>query len=267
MPAYSAVLRPVFGLCLKEVALMTSRILMIVTSNNRLGHTGKATGKTTGIWAEELAEPYIQFVDAGVQVDIASPAGGAAPLDAASVKPAGSNAPSVERFLADATAQTKLQHTLKASDVNAADYNAIFFPGGHGTMWDLPQDDGVRRAVEAAYAARRVIGSVCHGAAGLVSARRADGKAVVEGHRINSFTDAEEAAVGLTEVVPFLLESRLRELGARFEGAPNWQAFSVHDGVFVTGQNPQSSALVAQGVLTALALPLTSAPRAPVKAA
>jgi putative intracellular protease/amidase len=231
---------------------MNHRILMIVTSNAQMGAGGKPTGKPTGIWAEELAVPYMRFIDAGAQVDIASPAGGAAPLDASSVKPTGQNEPSVERFLADATALAKLHNTLKASDVNAADYDAVFFPGGHGTMWDLPQDAGVRRAVEAAYAAQRVIASVCHGAAGLVSARRADGKAVVEGHRINSFTDAEEAAVGLAEVVPFLLESRLRELGARFEGAANWQAFSVHDGLFVTGQNPQSSALVAQGVLAAL---------------
>lgn len=138
--------------------------------------------------------------------------------------------------------------------MDAASFDAVFFPGGHGTMWDLPVDAGVKAAVETAYAAGKLIASVCHGAAGLVSARRADGKAVVEGHRINSFTDAEEEAVGLAAVVPFRLETRLRELGALFEAAPNWQAFAVRDRQFVTGQNPQSSALVAHLLLQALGL-------------
>jgi len=133
-------------------------------------------------------------------------------------------------------------------------FDAVFFPGGHGTMWDLPVDAGVTRAVEAAFAAGVLIASVCHGAAGLVTAKRADGKSIVEGKRINSFTDAEEDAVGLSGVVPFQLESRLRELGAVFAGAANWQAFAVRDGQFITGQNPQSSKLVAQHLVEALGL-------------
>lgn len=229
---------------------MTSRILMIVTSHARLGDTGKPTG----IWAEELATPYYALLDAGAEVVLASPAGGAAPVEPASLKPRGENTPAVDRFLGDAEAQARLAATQPVSAVDVSTFDAVFFPGGHGTMWDLPQDAGVRRVVEKAYAQGKLIAAVCHGPAGLVSARRPDGKPVVEGVRLSAFTDAEEAAVGLTEVVPFALESRLRELGARFEGAPNWQAFAVRDGQFVTGQNPQSSGLVAERVIEALGL-------------
>jgi putative intracellular protease/amidase len=228
---------------------MTQRILMIVTSRARLGDSGKPTG----IWAEELAVPYYALRDAGAQVEIASPAGGAAPLDPGSIKPVGQNPPVIERFLADESAQRALAHTRVAAEMNMADFDALFFPGGHGTMWDLPHDGGVTRAVEQAFAGGKLIASVCHGAAGLVSAKRADGRSIVDGLRVNSFTDAEEAEVGLTQVVPFALEQRLRELGARFEGAPNWQPFALRDGQLITGQNPQSSALVAQQLLQALA--------------
>jgi putative intracellular protease/amidase len=229
---------------------MNKRILMIVTSNARMGNTDKVTG----IWAEELAVPYFQFIDAGVQVELASPAGGAVPFDPASIKPKGQNDAIVERFLSDIEAQTKMQATRKTAEIDVVGFDAIFFPGGHGTMWDLPQDAGVTRAVETAFARNKLIASVCHGAAGLVTARRPDGKSVVEGKRINAFTDAEEDAVGLTNVVPFPLESKLRELGACFEGAANWTAFAVRDGQFITGQNPQSSRLVADYVLDALDL-------------
>lgn len=229
---------------------MSTRILMIVTSNAVMGDSGKPTG----IWVEELAVPYYRFIDAGIGVEIASPKGGAAPLDAASLKPAGQNDSLVERFLADANAQAKVRATHAVAAVNAAEFDAVFFPGGHGTMWDLPTDASVTQAVETAFAANKLIASVCHGAAGLVNAKRADGKSVVWGQRINAFTDAEEDAVGLTSVVPFQLERRLRELGAQFEGAANWQAFAVRDGQFITGQNPQSSDLVATHVLAALGL-------------
>jgi putative intracellular protease/amidase len=229
---------------------MTAKVLMIVTSNARMGDTGKATG----FWAEELAVPYYALTDAGASVTLASPLGGAVPVDPGSVKPKGENAPVVERFLADAALQAQLAQTQRVQALAGSAFDAVFFPGGHGTMWDLPTDAGVTAAVETAFAAGKVIASVCHGAAGLVSATRADGTPIVQGARINSFTDAEEAAVGLTGVVPFALESRLRELGAAFEGAPMWQAFVVRDGQFVTGQNPQSSALVAQQVIAALGL-------------
>jgi putative intracellular protease/amidase len=229
---------------------MPKRILIIATSNLSLG----TTGKPTGVWAEELAVPYYQFIDAGAFVEIATPKGGPLAFDPSSVKPAGQNDALIERFLVDPAAQAKASATHVAASVDATGFDAVFFPGGHGTMWDLPVDAGVTRAVEAAFAAGVLIASVCHGAAGLVTARRADGKAIVEGKRINSFTDAEEDAVGLSSVVPFQLESRLRELGAVFESAPNWQPFAVRDGQFITGQNPQSSKLVAQHVVEALGL-------------
>lgn len=229
---------------------MPRKILIVLTSNAQMGDTGK----TTGFWAEELATPYYALADAGAQVHLASPLGGPAPVDPGSVKPRGSNAPVVERFLADVRLQASLAQTQRASSVDMGAYDAVFFPGGHGTMWDLPTDMGVTRAVEAAYTGKKIIAAVCHGGAGLVSAKRPDGLPVVHNVRINSFTDAEEAAVGLANVVPFALEGRLRELGARFEGAPMWAAFAVRDGQFVTGQNPQSSELVAHHVLEALGL-------------
>jgi putative intracellular protease/amidase len=231
---------------------MTSRILMIVTSNARMGLTGEPSGKPTGLWAEELAVPYYALSDAGVEVTLASPAGGPAPIDPSSLKPVGQNDPAVERFLADKALQARIAATPKASEFDGAQFDAVFFPGGHGTMWDLPVNAGVTHAVERAFAAKKLIASVCHGAAGLVTAKRPDGQSIVKGLRVNSFTDAEEVAAGLEKVVPFMLETRLRELGGRFEGAGNWQAFAVRDGQLITGQNPQSSHLVAKELLQAL---------------
>lgn len=229
---------------------MTPRILMIVTSITRMGETGKPTG----VWAEELATPYYAFADAGAEVDLASPAGGPVAIDPASVKAKGENDPVIERFLADQALQKRITSSRKVSELDPTFYDAIFFPGGHGTMWDLPSDAGVKHAVEIAYTKNKIIASVCHGAAGLITATRPDGKSILFGKRVNSFTNAEESAVGMTQVVPFPLETRLRELGGRFEGAPNWQAYAVRDGQLITGQNPQSSALVAQQVLEALGL-------------
>lgn len=227
---------------------MSPRILMIVTSHATLG----STGKPTGFWAEELAAPYYALVDAGAEVTLASPAGGRAPVDPGSLKPAGQNEPIVERFLADADLQARLAQTPRASDFDGSAFDAVFFPGGHGTMWDLPHDAGVTQAVEQAYATGKVIASVCHGAAGLVSARTPDGYPIVRNRKVNGFTNAEEVAVGLQDVVPFLLESRLRELGGEFIGTENWQPFAVQDGQLITGQNPQSSARVAEMVMQAL---------------
>lgn len=228
---------------------MSKHILMIVTSNAHMGDTGKPTG----LWAEELAVPYYALVDAGHRVDLASPLGGPVPIDPGSLKPKGQNDATVERFLDDAEVQAKAAATQVVGNLSAAHYDAVFLPGGHGTMWDLPVDAGVTRAVETAFAADKIIASVCHGAAGLVSAKRADGKSILAEKRVNGFTNAEEDEVGLTGVVPFLLESRMQALGGKFESAANWQPFAVRDGQLITGQNPQSSALVAQHVLAALA--------------
>lgn len=228
---------------------MSHRILIVVTSHATLGDTGARTG----LWVEELAVPYWRFVDAGHEVVIASPRGGAAPLEPKSLAAEGGNAPEVERFLADPVARRLTADTLPLAAAGAAAFDALFLPGGHGTMWDLPTDPSVRRAVEDADAAGRVIAAVCHGPAGLVSAVRADGRPLVAGRRVTAFTNREEDAVGLSAVVPFLLETRLRELGAVFHAAPDWQPFAIRDGRLVTGQNPASSAAVADHVLDALA--------------
>jgi len=227
---------------------MSKRILIVATSHARMGDTDTPTG----LWVEELAAPYYRFVDAGLEVTIASPQGGAVPLEPKSLKPTGENDPATERFLADPAARAATEASLRLADVDAAAFDAVFFPGGHGTMWDLPVDASVRAAVEAAEAAGKVIAAVCHGPAGLVSARRPDGQPLVAGRRVTGFTNAEEDAVGLSEVVPFLLETRLRELGGAFHGGPDWQPFAVRDGRLITGQNPASSDAVADHVLEAL---------------
>ena len=170
---------------------MNKRVLIIVTSNAKLGDTGK----TTGIWVEELAVPYYAFIDAGFTLEFASPKGGAVPFDPASIKPKGQNGTQVERFLADAEAQRRCAATRVAAHMDAAGFDAIFFPGGHGAMWDLPTDQGVTLAVEAAYRANKIIAAVCHGPAGLVTAKRPDGKSILHGKRINAFTDEEVKAI------------------------------------------------------------------------
>jgi putative intracellular protease/amidase len=227
---------------------MTRKLLMIVTSNDAMGDTGRKTG----LWAEELAGPYYAFADQGFKITLASPEGGRAPIDPGSMKDAGQNSPAVERMLKDAKLQAALAATLRTVDVDASAYDAVFFPGGHGTMWDLANDKSIKAIVERADRNGMAIGAVCHGVSALVSAKRADGKPLVAGRRVNSFTDAEEEAAGLTQAMPFLLEARLRELGGKFEGGPNWQPFAVQDGLLFTGQNPQSSELVAQAMLDSL---------------
>jgi putative intracellular protease/amidase len=226
---------------------MSKRILIIVTSNGQMGESGK----TTGIWAEELAVPYLALIDAGFEVEIASPLGGPVPFDPSSVKSRGSNDPVLERFFADEVAQGKVAHTLAVAGARADDFDAVMFPGGHGTMWDLPDNEDVTRVVEEAHRSNKVIGAVCHGIAGLVSAKRPDGRSILHGKRVNSFTN-EEIAAGLDDVVPFKLESRVRELGGHFEKTGNFQAFAVRDGKLITGQNPASSALVAKYVIESL---------------
>ena len=210
------------------------------------------SGKPTGIWVEELAVPYYQFIDAGMNVTIASPLGGAVPFDPSSVAATGKNSPQVERFLADADAQKAVQTTHTVTTLDPAVLDAVFFPGGHGTMWDLPNNSAVTTLVEKQFAANKIVAAVCHGPAGLVSAKRADGKSILFGKKVNAFTDAEEVAAGLMEVIPFTLESRIRELGGVFESVANWQPHAVRDGNLITGQNPASSEKVAALVLAAL---------------
>jgi putative intracellular protease/amidase len=226
-----------------------SKILIVVTSHTAMGNTGRPTG----FFYEELATPYWALVDAGFDVDIASIQGGPAGYDPSSLDVDASARPApVTRFLADPTAMSKLAKTLPIEAVNEATYNAVFLPGGHGTMWDFPGSGALARIVGTLLDAGKVVGAVCHGPAGLLSAKRADGRPIVTGRRVNGFTDAEEQAVGLIQVVPFLLETRLREQGGLFENGPNFQPYAVRDGNLVTGQNPASSALVAENIIAAL---------------
>lgn len=229
--------------------VLTPKALIVVTSHEWVGDTKRRTG----FYYDEMAIPYWALVDAGLQVEIASIKGGAAPHDPASIGEPGSRPAAVARFLEDADAVRKIKNTVRVEDVDSNGYDLVFLPGGHGVMWDFAQSDALARLVGAAWENSAVIGAVCHGPAGLISATRADGSPLVAGMRVNAFTDAEEDAVGLTHVVPYLLESRLRELGARFEAAPNFQPKAVRDGRLVTGQNPRSAGPVAEALLAALA--------------
>lgn len=222
-----------------------TKILIVTTSHARMGDTGK----TTGLWFEELATPYWVFRDAGAEVTIASIAGGPVPIDATSIE--GEIPASVARFRDDAQAMAGLQASLPVADARADEYDAVFLPGGHGTMWDLPDDRALIALLEATWAAGKPVAAVCHGPAGLVNVRDPDGRPIVAGRRVSCFTNSEEAAVGLAETVPFLLETRLSVLGAEIQTAPDFQPLAVRDGQLVTGQNPASSEEVARLTLAA----------------
>lgn len=227
-----------------------AKVLIVVTSHTRLGETGRATG----FYFDEMAAPYYTLADAGHAVDIASIQGGAAAHDPGSVSADPARRPAaVRRFLADPAAMAKLNATHAIDAVDPAGYDAIFLPGGHGAMWDFPTSPALARAVGSIFDAGGVVGAVCHGPAGLVNARRADGQPLVAGLRVNSFTDAEEAAVEMTQVMPFLLQTRLSEQGGRFEAGANFTAQAVRDGRLVTGQNPMSVEAVSTLMVQALA--------------
>lgn len=233
-----------------------ANILFVLTSHTALGDTGKPTG----FYYEELATPYLALTDAGHDVHIASIKGGPGAHDPGSLKADEAARPaSVRRFVSDAAAMKKLAATTAIAEVNPADYHGIFLPGGHGTMYDFPPSDFLGKAVVSIYEAGGVVGAVCHGPAGLVNATRDDGKPLVAGLKFSSFTDAEEEAVGLVSAMPFLLETRLTELGGVFQGAPNFTAKAVRDGRLVTGQNPMSSAAVAALYVEALAATIPKA--------
>lgn len=228
----------------------TLKILMILTSQATMG----PGGAPTGVWFEELATPYYAFVDAGVEVELASVSGGAIPIDPHSLAPAGSgkNPPSVERFLGDGAAMAKLEHARPLAGETPDAYAALFLPGGHGTMWDLPDNPALGSLLTQAWAQGKVLAAVCHGPAGLISVKDISGAPLVAGRRISAFSNSEEKAAGLDRTVPFALESRLRDLGARYESGPDFQPFALDDGRLITGQNPQSSEAVARLTLQAL---------------
>jgi putative intracellular protease/amidase len=224
------------------------KILMITTSASRM----EPSSEPTGVWLEELTTPYYAFRNAGAQVTIASIAGGSVPIDRRSVKAVGENDASVERYLKDEALMTEVANTPDFTTIDPTDYDVLFLPGGHGTMFDYPGSAPLARLVERFDRDGKVIAAVCHGQAGLVSAKKSDGTPFVLGRKIAAFTDSEERAVGLDKAVPFLLEARLRELGAAHEGGPDFKPYVVRDGNLVTGQNPASATRTADLVMEAL---------------
>ena len=229
--------------------MVQPRILIVATSASEM-----TNGEATGIWLEELTTPFYAFADAGAEVTLASIKGGEIPVDQRSVAPKGENDASVERYLEDADAQARVAASDPVSDYvsNQGAFDAIFLPGGHGTMFDYPESAELTALIEAFDRAGKVVSAVCHGPAGLVSAKKSDGTPLVAGRRVAAFTDSEEHAVGLQNAVPFLLESRLKGLGAIVSPAPDFQAHAVRDGTLVTGQNPASAEDTAALVMEAL---------------
>jgi len=225
-----------------------ARILILSTASDVLGETGKPTG----VWYEELATPYYAFTDAGHEVTLATLGGKPVPIDPGS-DATGEDAPaSVTRFRGDAAATALLAAPEKLEGQDIAAYDALYIPGGHGAMYDLAESDLVAEVIGKAWDQGKVVASVCHGPAAFNKAVDASGTPIVKGRKVSAFTDNEETAVGLADAVPFLLETRLRELGATFEGAADWQPHSVADGRLVTGQNPASSDGAAEKVLALL---------------
>jgi putative intracellular protease/amidase len=223
------------------------KILMVLTSHDELG----TTGKKTGFWLEEFAAPYYVFKDAGAEVTLASPKGRQPPLDPKSDEKDFQTA-ATERFKADKEAQAALAHTVKLSEISPADYDALFYPGGHGPLWDLAADTNSIALIETMYAQGKPVSAVCHAPGVLRNARSADGSPLVRGKSVTGFSNSEESAVGLTDVVPFLVEDALQKNGGKYSKGADWQSYSVSDGNLITGQNPASSEAVAKAVLALL---------------
>ena len=222
-------------------------ILIILTSHDQLGDTGHKTG----FWLEEFAAPYYVFKDAGARLTLASPLGGQPPLDPKSDDVA-SQTDATRRFNADSAAQSALATTVKLSTLKATDYDAVFYPGGHGPLWDLAEDTASVALIEAMTAAGKPVAAVCHAPGVLRHARTPNGQALVKGRNVTGFTNTEEAAVGLSEVVPFLVEDMLTGHGGHFSKAADWHAHVIVDGLLITGQNPASSEPAAKALLAKL---------------
>lgn len=223
------------------------KILMVLTSHDKLGNTGK----NTGFWLEEFAAPYYVFEDAGVIVTLASPRGGKPPLDPKSDDPA-SQTEATRRFKADPRAQAALASTLKLREVSADDFDAVFYPGGHGPLWDLAEDASSIALIEAMAAAGKPAAFVCHAPGVLRRPKTPDGAPVVQGKAVTGFADSEEQAVGLSQVVPFLVEDMLKQNGGNYSKAADWAPHVVVDGLLITGQNPASSEPAAKALLERL---------------
>lgn len=223
-------------------------ILMVLTSHEQLGDTGKKTG----FWLEELAAPYYKLKDAGAQLTLVSPLGGQPPLDPKSDE-AGSQTEATKRFKADPQAQAALASTGKLADASASDFDAVFYPGGHGPLWDLAEDSASISLIENMIAAGKPVAAVCHAPGVLRHVKGADGKPLVNGKSVTSFTNTEEEAVGLSKIVPFLVEDMLKENGGKYSKLGDWMPYAITDGLLITGQNPASSEAAAEALLKLLA--------------
>jgi putative intracellular protease/amidase len=212
------------------------KVLIVLTSHSELGNTGKKTG----FWVEEFAAPYYTLKDAGAEITLASPKGGQPPIDPKSTEP-GSQTDATRRFDNDADLQQLLADTKTLSEINAADFDAIFFPGGHGPLWDLTTDANSIKLVEAFWAAKKPVAAVCHAPAVLLNVKDEKGEPLVKGKNVTGFTNTEEVAVQLANVVPFLLEDELKNKGGNYSKKEDWASYVVKDGLLITGQNPASS--------------------------
>jgi putative intracellular protease/amidase len=225
---------------------------MVLTSHDVLGNTGRKTG----FWLEEFAAPYFVFRDAGVELTLASPKGGQPPVDPKSDLPENQTA-AMERFKNDERAQQDLAHTKRLADMKSADFDTIFYVGGHGPMWDLVDNQDSIALIESFYNSGKPVAAVCH-SPGVFHRVMYKGASIVKGKRVTGFANSEEEAVGLTKVVPFLVEDELKRLGGLYEQAPTWQPLAIVDGRLVTGQNPASSTAAAKELLKLLARPVAS---------
>ncbi|WP_299725779.1 type 1 glutamine amidotransferase domain-containing protein [uncultured Endozoicomonas sp.] len=226
---------------------MAHKILMVLTSHDKLGNTGEKTG----FWVEEFAAPYYVFRDAGAEVFLTSPAGGQPPIDPKS-ELADFQTDATRRFDLDDHAQVQLAQTMKLSEVDASEFDAVFYPGGHGPLWDLVDNKDSVDLIEKMLLSGKPVSTVCHASAALLNVKNDNGSSVVEGKAVTGFSNTEEDAVQLSEVVPFLLEDALKARGGNYQKADDWYPFAVQDGLLITGQNPASSALVAEKLLEQL---------------
>ncbi|WP_439135462.1 type 1 glutamine amidotransferase domain-containing protein [Pseudomaricurvus sp.] len=223
------------------------KILLVLTSHNQLGDTGQKTG----FWLEEFAAPYYVFKDANADVTLASPNGGQPPLDPKSDEP-DSQTEATERFKKDSDAQSALDNTLKLSDISPDDYDAVFYPGGHGPLWDLAEDQHSIALIETLYASGKPVSAVCHAPAVFRHTKADDGTPLVKGKSVTGFSNSEEEAVQLSSIVPFLLEDELKAKGGNYSKGDDWQPYVITDGNLITGQNPASSEAVAKALLEKL---------------
>jgi putative intracellular protease/amidase len=222
-------------------------VLIVLTSHAELGNTGEKTG----FWLEEFASPYYRLKDAGLTLTLASPKGGQPPLDPKSDQ-ADFHTNATRRFDTDSAAQAKLANTAKLADINADDFDAVFYAGGHGPLWDLYEDSQSIALIERLIATNKPVAVVCHACAVLLNAKDQDGHPLVKGKQVTGFSNSEEAAVGLTDVVPYLLEDQLVAMGGLYQQAEDWNPLVVVDGLIITGQNPASSDGVAEALLRAI---------------